>query len=81
MSATPEGRNYLNTKFNLCKNLTKAEDQDELIGLFISTVFIFFFLIIFFFSHRISNRCLWKFSYGKLSIQYTFSSPLTCISG
>lgn len=32
-SATPEGRNLLNTKFKLCANLTKPEDIKELNGM------------------------------------------------
>lgn len=32
LSATPDGRNTLNTKFKFCKNLTKPEDQDQFVG-------------------------------------------------
>lgn len=32
LSATPDGRNTLNTKFKFCKNLTKPEDQEQFVG-------------------------------------------------
>lgn len=32
LSATPDGRNVLNTKFKFCDNFTKPEDQDQFVG-------------------------------------------------
>lgn len=32
MSATPQGRDALNAKFEFCRNLTKPEDQDQFVG-------------------------------------------------